>query len=1437
MSVLQSFYKTPGAVWDFRIEIAAGEAALSDATAAIVDRNGNAVAAGATGAPTVGEPTIEGAIIVVRVSGGARGTEWYLKINANLSDGRKAEKYAPLSIQYPLSPAADPIVVEMGGGGGVSPSQLNSAVAAEARAREAADDALRVDVNANTARRLGDITLAGRTITFAFQGGAETLTLPNFVRAVALNGSTLTITHLDDSTEDITLPTGGVGGQTAQQVQDAIRTAIAALTIPPPMANWRTLFALVVGDDAPVIPVITKNLLLPAGQGFVGDDVVVAPWTQLLPASVPAGQTLWQVGVLIFGDNSVIVGGLVRTSPTTADRTALDSIAALRRDLNANRSAAIWAQDLGGGERTISDAAIPSSIARDSELSELLNGASWQDGLFSLTRHDGNNPVQLRILPAGGAVGDVLKRTANGLAWQADNTGGGGSGAADSLVSITARGIGATAELVWEARGGVSMAIGYPAVPIPQGQDDNAKVLTADGSGAYSWQAVAAAGQTAEQVDAAIRAALVTRDSEITNLSAIVFGNILPEALRVFGEDITLTPHPAGVWNATPSATVKMNIGGAFLFDNARTDTRTVPQEIAAVSGYSVADLTGMNFVREHSDPNEDSNPFRGVTPYCTGAVPITTPASLKRKVISCVFGAMTRARPTSRALDAETTFLEFGGVGLIRWSDQGLDVRIGRSAAYNRAVTHFEGVGSVNLSSLVGIYRLNLAEKFTGLSRRIKLTANVFVADESVARSSPSVEVIARQVNYGFSIPIEGRVPLIGVIAYNPATRQIIIAFTGGSKEFNSHIQLDVGVQITDTINLPAREEFTGILGATSLTAGVAAVFEENHKNVAVFALEKQYDEPDGDDNLMTLFWRINRLTGRVNLRQTRAELKLDSTDIKLGAPTTYISHIQVGSAGEDLGTADLLALNPEIKGWGQLRREHRDNDWSLAARFHAHAFFIANADGTTTPLLPPAAWAREGDGTKIPADKIPVSVSAPSGIILPRVINVPHFTAQTADIDLGFKLDGANGVRSQYDRLVVPYEYKKGRDQRELGGASHRFTRDFKSIPLDALPGESTLQATDARWDRYVELDFYPDTLQRVALHIWQENQRVAPVAGQPPVDPISNLHINLVYWNDSDGRNYLAPLPGRITHFSALSIAEFHDSGRRQVYLMPRSAKGEPGDTGATGAKGDKGDDGAQGIRGEQGEPGADGAPGATGAKGDKGDDGAQGIRGEQGEPGADGAPGAAGAKGDKGDQGDQGEQGERGLPGADGAAGATGAKGDKGDQGEQGERGLPGADGAAGATGAKGDKGDQGEQGERGLPGADSAVQAVHTLTTANGGIITQTIPTRSRLVLPANYANFKSLEVVVLDNNGQITTRDILVSWLVATASNNRIRVSGAGFMTWTRSSRNMSITEGDEFLAAVLTARRKCKTSPTPQHGRRRRRRLPSPTQRITTLS
>ena len=1222
MASRQVFYKSPGAVWDFRVAINVGEATLSAPTAVILDSCGQPVAEGNAKAPTATAPTIEGSQINVRVSGGAKDSNWYLRVNANLSDGRKAEKYVPLVIQYPIEPEADPIVVSMGGGEGITQAQLTAAIRAEAQARETADNALRGDVDANKARRLVGVAFAGRTFTFTYPSGtaAETIELPDMVVSAAIDGQTLTFTHIGGDTTEITLPmSGGGGGQTAQEVRDAIATEIAKLDIPPRLVSIPTLFALVSDDNPPALPVIPANRLQPAGQGFTAGDVVVAPWTQTRPTSIPAGQTLWAVSVLIFADNTTLTGGLVHASLSSADRVALDSIATLRNQLNATHSAAIWARDRGDGGRLISDSAIPAAIARDSELSELLDGAVFSDGLFTLTRHNGNNPIQLRIIPSGGTTGQLLARASGGGLEYVDAPSGGGSGAADSVVSITARGGGKTAEIVYTTRGGgTTTAIGYPSVPIPDGQADNAKVLTADGEGGYAWQTIpntGGGGGSGDVTTAQLNTALAVRDSEIATLSQLVFANIIPAALTALAHDLTLTAHPAGVWLPTPTASVKMVIGGAFLFENASVTRTTIQQEIAAVSGYTAADLTGMNFVRIHSDPNEDTNPFVGVTPYCVGAVDITTPAELRQKVISFVFGQMSRGRPTSRALDADTTFLQFGDTGLIRWSDQGIDVRIGRSTAINQQVTHFERADSINLSSLAGAHTFNLASRFTGATRRVKLTANVFIADESVARSSPSVEVNAAAAPTNFSIPIAGRVALTGNIAYNGSTRALTINITGGSKEFNSHIQLDIGVQITETINIPAREEFTGLLGATSLSPGVADVFRENAKNVAVFAFEKQYDEPDSPDNLMTMFWRINRLTGRVNLRQRRRDLELDSAKIKVGAPTTYISHLQPGSADENLSETDLLALDPEVKGWGQLSRQHRDNEWALAAKFSAHGISIANPDGTKTALLPPASWAREGDGTKIPAEKIPVSVSAPSGIILPRVIGVPHFTAQTADIDLGFKLDGAGGVRSQYDELIVPWEVKKGRDQREIGRGNHRWTRGFKSIPLDALPGESTIQATGSRWDRYVELDFYPDTLQRVALHIWQENDRVAPVAGQPPVDPISNLHINLVYWNNSDNRNYLAPLPGGITHYDGLSIAAFHDTEARQVYLMPRSAKGEPGD------KGDKGDRGEQGLQGERGLQGV-GIKGDTGEPGANGRDGVDGSDGRDGRDGVDG-----------------------------------------------------------------------------------------------------------------------------------------------------------------------------------------------------------------------
>jgi hypothetical protein len=108
------------------------------------------------------------------------------------------------------------------------------------------------------------------------------------------------------------------------------------------------------------------------------------------------------------------------------------------------------------------------------------------------------------------------------------------------------------------------------------------------------------------------------------------------------------------------------------------------------------------------------------------------------------------------------------------------------------------------------------------------------------------------------------------------------------------------------------------------------------------------------------------------------------------------------------------------------------------------------------------------------------------------------------------------------------------------------------------------------------------------------------------------------------------------------------------------------------------------------------------GPTGPAGPTGTTGPQGLKGDTGPAGAAGVDGATGPQGLKGDTG---------PAGAAGVDGATGPQGPKGDSG------------AIGATGAQGPKGDTGAQGPTGPSAQTTTVQASHTFSAADHGIVT------------------------------------------------------------------------------------------------------------------
>ena len=812
-----------------------------------------------------------------------------------------------------------------------------------------------------------------------------------------------------------------------------------------------------------------------------------------------------------------------------------------------------------------------------------------------------------------------------------------GTSATGAVTDVRVQGEGSSKQIV-VIDGGVNNALPIPGVPsggnpgdvltrqAVQGNLWNWVAPTGGGGGgnAATW---AQTGNTDDVPDTKISNTFARRteiEGEIALLEQAIQANVLPEQLRLFGDDVRVGKHPAGVWGQKDDSTVGMNIGGAFLISNDRTTTKGIPQEVAAVSGYSVANLPpapNPNFVREHADPNEDSNPFLGVTPFCNGPVIVTTPANQRRKVFTGIWGQSLGTRPTDTNLTVENTMFSIGSKGLIRWNRAGIEVRTGADSAINRVVTQYLRIGTQNLSNLgnAAYTPPALASSYTGASQTFRLVANEFEEDESVARQSPSVDVEANASTKGFTIALNNRAPLTGNITYNGSTRVATINITGGSQAPGSHIELDVRVRNTFTYTRPSRTVYEAlVLEDDVVRAGVRDIFTQNHKNVFVFAFEKQYDEDDSNDNIMKLVFRINGITREINLHQTYGELGLGGTDFRIGSSLQYVSHIQASTSTEDLGTADLLALDVEQIGWGQLQRNHRDDNVNILAILAAHGFGRLNADGTVTPFEIPASWAQLGNAQKIPAEKLNLSATNPSGIINPVVLDIPHFDG-TTDVDTGRPVDGANSWRSQFQLITFIASYGKGGS----GSAAASATPTFKviNIPIDALPANRP-----AGWERFIEIDSYDGTFEKVGVRVFQP----ASSNGQ------ANLHFHLYYQNHSPRQIFRAIIPGAIGRFANLRIAQFHDFGG-QAYIMPRSAKGEQGDEGPAGPKGDTG------------------ANGGIGPKGDKGD---------TGERGQDGAAGPAGAKGDKGDTGEQGPQGE---------------KGDKGDTGEQGPPGTGGGGG--------------------------------------------------------------------------------------------------------------------------------------------------------------
>ena len=172
-----------------------------------------------------------------------------------------------------------------------------------------------------------------------------------------------------------------------------------------------------------------------------------------------------------------------------------------------------------------------------------------------------------------------------------------GSSTAGSVTEVRVQGEGSSKQIV-VIDGGVNNALPIPGVPsggnpgdvltrqAVQGNLWNWVAPTGGGGGnAATW---AQAGNTSDDVpDTKISNTFARRteiEGEIALLEQAIQANVLPEQLRLFGDDVRVGKHPAGVWAQRADSEVGMNIGGAFLVSNDKTTTKGIPQEVAAVT-------------------------------------------------------------------------------------------------------------------------------------------------------------------------------------------------------------------------------------------------------------------------------------------------------------------------------------------------------------------------------------------------------------------------------------------------------------------------------------------------------------------------------------------------------------------------------------------------------------------------------------------------------------------------------------------------------------------------------------------------------------------------------------------------------------------------------------------------------------------------------------